>query len=162
MRTRRRSDDDDDGDGETSEKLQGGTPQQSARKREASTLLFCSLDRSIDLASYTCLEGKQWREYLGPILGQGRTTRRYMRRSRSMMLRSGVKEWVDGRKKRHAQHKHRQALVVCSLLRFGDPNQVRMGRQTVRTQVSSQTLPNFGSNSAAYIRPPWSAYIYFW
>lgn len=151
------------GMGETSEKLQGGTPQQSARKREASTLLFCSLDRSIDLASYTCLEGKQWREYLGPILGQGRATRRYMRRSRSM---SDVGQGVGRRREEKACTGTAQA-GPGGLLRFGDPNQVRMGwagRQTVRTQVSSQTLPNFGSNSAAYIRPPlheWSAYIYF-
>jgi len=70
-------------------------------KRETSTFL--------SLSSYTCLEESQWKDYLIPILGQRRATRRYMRRSGSMTSQTGVKEWLDGGKKRHAQ-----ALVWCT------------------------------------------------
>jgi len=89
-------------------------------KRETSTFL--------SLSSYTCLEENQWKDYLIPILGQRRATRRYMRRSGSLTLQTGVKEWLDGGKKRHAQ-----ALVWCTWV-----TQIRYG--WAGSQLSSQML----------------------
>lgn len=61
-----------------------------------------------------------------------------MRRSASMTLQTGVKEWLDGGKKRHAQ-----ALVWCTSV-----TQIRYG--WVGSQLSF-TDANFGSNSAPSI-----------
>jgi hypothetical protein len=82
----------------------------------------------LSLSSYTCLEENQSKDDLIPILGQRRATRRYMRRSTSMTLQTGVKEWLDGGKKRHAQ-----ALVWCTSV-----TQIRYG--WVGSQLSSQML----------------------
>ena len=115
--------------------------REVARKNAA--IGKCETSTFFSLSSYTCLEENQWKDYLIPILGQRRATRRYMRRSGSLTLQTGVKEWLDGGKK---------ACTGPGLVHLGDPNQVRMGRQSAQLTDAA----NFGSNSAPYTGPVFS------
>lgn len=102
-----------------------GRTQQSASARQVPFFL------SLSLSSYTCLEENQSKRLFDSYLRTKTSDEEVyedLRRSGSMTLQTGVKEWLDGGKKRHAQ-----ALVWCTSV-----TQIRYG--WVGSQLSSQML----------------------